>query len=275
MAQRKEDRQRVLRDYYSQYLLQYYGPHFLSSGSSSPDYSFVPFPHPNPTPQINSSQPIICQQFGRNLGVMRPFAPQNYQQNFSTFVRKPSGFILWLISLDWYLIRLCNLDYLWSCNCRFQWSKHSRGTPTTGVINRMYVLFFTFKEKYFCQKHVCSCLYDTAWFHYFKHNFLHSIPQSRTFATSKVPTQGLNYASPSNQKLHFKKKGNNKSGSEEASSKGSVSEKHFIRAPAQSNVWGNSKEIIGHHLYPLVHSLQVCNYWYCISSKTVLCDYTS
>nr|CAN65531.1 hypothetical protein VITISV_039630 [Vitis vinifera] len=79
---------------------------------------------------------------------------------------------------------------------------------------------------------------------------------SRTFATSKVPTQGLNYASPSNQKLHFKKKGNNKSGSEEASSKGSVSEKHFIRAPAQSNVWGNSKEIIGHHLYPLVHSLQ-------------------
>ncbi|KAL6335720.1 hypothetical protein AAG906_039483 [Vitis piasezkii] len=183
MAQRKEDRQRVLRDYYSQYLLQYYGPHFLSSGSSSPDYSFVPFPHPNPTPQINSPQPIICQQFGRNLGVMRPFAPQNYQQNFSTFIPMKQA--------------------------------QQGNTNNWG----------------------------------YQQN-------SRTFATSKVPTQGLNYASPSNQKLHFKKKGNNKSGSEEASSKGSVSEKHFIRAPAQSNVWGNSKEIIGHHLYPLVHSLQ-------------------
>lgn len=87
MAQRKEDRQRALQDYYSQLLLQYYGPQWdvLSSAPSSLDYPFAPFPDPNHTTQINSPQQIIYQQF-RNLGMMRPFAPQSYQPNYSTFV---------------------------------------------------------------------------------------------------------------------------------------------------------------------------------------------
>lgn len=102
VAQRKEDRQRILRDYYAQSFLQYYGSPWdvLSPGSSPSDYSFVQFPHQNPTLPDNSSQSIISQQFSRNLGVMPPFAPQNYQQSFSTFVSEPSGFYLRLISLD-------------------------------------------------------------------------------------------------------------------------------------------------------------------------------